>query len=199
MQQRDFWAEFEQALQRGNEARFVHRLLSKESGERKRRFFLFQMYAVASRELFLLRGKIPPMPDRITQKHLLSLCGILQSAKKRSASSESADLCEKALHLIRVQYKDADLSLARLGKAVGASPSYLSRSIKAYTGKNYMTLLSEKRCAAAKEYLRYSSMKIREIAEQVGYSDPHYFSHSFKHVTGIAPNAYRKMYKREKS
>jgi two-component system response regulator YesN len=37
-----------------------------------------------------------------------------------------------------------------------------------------------------------SNYKIREIAEQCGYNDQHYFSYCFKKITGMSPNACRR-------
>ncbi|MDO8686272.1 MAG: AraC family transcriptional regulator [Clostridiales bacterium] len=34
-------------------------------------------------------------------------------------------------------------------------------------------------------------IKILEIAEKVGYEDPHYFSKAFKKYTGVHPKMYR--------
>jgi two-component system response regulator YesN len=43
----------------------------------------------------------------------------------------------------------------------------------------------------AKELLRNTNMKTFEIAEKVGYSEPNYFSYSFKKKFNLSPSEYR--------
>lgn len=42
----------------------------------------------------------------------------------------------------------------------------------------------------AKELLEQTALKNYEIAEKVGFSDPHYFGISFKKMTGKTPTEY---------
>ena len=44
--------------------------------------------------------------------------------------------------------------------------------------------------ASAKELLEQTALKNYEIAEKVGFSDPHYFGISFKKMTGKTPTEY---------
>lgn len=104
----------------------------------------------------------------------------------------SAELiCEKALELIDNQYMDPSISLVSVSKEIAVSPNYLSALIKKSTGCTFVELLSQKRIAVAAELLVHSNCKIREITEQCGYSDQHYFSYCFKKITGMSPNSYR--------
>jgi len=51
------------------------------------------------------------------------------------------------------------------------------------------------RISAAKSMLRNSSISVREIAEQVGFPDPYYFSRCFRRAVGLSPRAYREKQK----
>ena len=53
-----------------------------------------------------------------------------------------------------------------------------------------MELLIQTRMEKAKELLSNTDMKNYEIAEKVGFSDPHYFSISFKKITGKTPTEF---------
>ena len=44
----------------------------------------------------------------------------------------------------------------------------------------------------AKDLLEHTSLKNYEIAERVGFADPHYFGISFKKMTGKTPTEYAK-------
>jgi two-component system response regulator YesN len=53
-----------------------------------------------------------------------------------------------------------------------------------------MEVLIRIRMQKAKELLENTDLKNYEIAEKVGFSDPHYFSISFKKMTGKTPSEY---------
>ena len=44
----------------------------------------------------------------------------------------------------------------------------------------------------AKELLSATAMRSSQIAAQVGYNDPHYFSYLFKKNTGMTPSEFRR-------
>lgn len=64
------------------------------------------------------------------------------------------------------------------------STSYFSSIFKNYTGETFIEALTRKRVEKAKFLLENTSRKNYEIACDVGYSDPHYFSNIFKKATG---------------
>ena len=57
-------------------------------------------------------------------------------------------------------------------------------------------MLTGIRMEKAKELLAVSELKNYEIAEKVGFGDPHYFSIAFKKVTGKTPTEYARERKR---
>ena len=52
------------------------------------------------------------------------------------------------------------------------------------------------RMAAAKGYLENSVKNIAQIANEIGYDNPLYFSRLFKKHTGITPTQYRKQFRK---
>ncbi len=105
----------------------------------------------------------------------------------------SADLIsESAVEIINRSYMDPDISLVSVSNEIVVSPNYLSAIIKKATGRTFVDLLSKKRIAVAKDLLLHSNYRIGEIAEKCGYNDQHYFSYSFKKITGLSPNALRR-------
>ena len=61
---------------------------------------------------------------------------------------------------------------------------------KEETGETFTEVLIRTRMEKAKELLENTTMKNYEIAEKVGFSDPHYFGISFKKMTGYTPTEY---------
>lgn len=113
----------------------------------------------------------------------------LVSEQRRKSSRV---ICDRAIELIETRYMDQALSLISISTEIAVSPNYLSALIKRFTGNTFVNLLTRKRIDAAKELLRFSAMKVKDISEKCGYSDQHYFSYSFKKVTGVSPNTYRR-------
>jgi two-component system response regulator YesN len=96
----------------------------------------------------------------------------------------------KVLSYMDAHYCDADLSFESLAGEIGFSVSYISALLKKKMGTSFVRHLTALRMERARELLRGSG-KIVEVAEQLGYSDPYYFSHCFKRYTGLSPREYR--------
>ena len=74
----------------------------------------------------------------------------------------------------------------------GMSVSRFAVVFKKATGKTPMEFLEDARMNDAKDILDKSTLIISEIAEAVGYSDPLYFSRTFRKHFGVSPTEYRK-------
>lgn len=97
----------------------------------------------------------------------------------------------RAVEYIDTNYANEKMSLQDLCRHVLMSTSYFSLVFKQHTGETFIEYLTGVRVAKAKELLHSSTLKLYEIAEQVGYKDPNYFSILFKKHTGITPKDYR--------
>lgn len=95
-----------------------------------------------------------------------------------------------AVDYIQNNYMDPDLSLNSICSYLNISTSYFSTIFKEVTGGTFTEILIRTRMDKAKELLENTTMKNYEIAEKVGFSDPHYFGISFKKMTGKTPTEY---------
>ena len=95
-----------------------------------------------------------------------------------------------AVDFIEKNYGDSSLNLATVCSYLNISTSRFSSIFKNTTGKTFMEVLIQTRMEKAKELLSNTDMKNYEIAEKVGFSDPHYFSISFKKITGKTPTEF---------
>ena len=102
-----------------------------------------------------------------------------------------AGVIKRAQEYIERHYTDADLSLNEVAAQVGLSSSHFSTVFSHQTGQTFKEYLTEIRIKKAKELLRTTPMKAFEICYQVGYNDPHYFSHVFHKNTGLTPIEFR--------
>lgn len=87
------------------------------------------------------------------------------------------------------------ITLEELSDAIGLAPTYVSTLFKKEIGINFSEYLTSCRMEAAKKLLKKKDLSINDIAEQVGYSDPKYFSKMFNKIVGLKPSAYRKLYR----
>lgn len=125
------------------------------------------------------------MKEWFNHKILLSCQNILT---KKSAKSMS--IIEKAKEYIQSHYH-SDLSLDDISRILDISPYYFSKIFKDETGVNFIDYLTNIRLEKAKELLQSTDYSMKEICTMIGYSDPNYFSRTFKKNVGVTPTEYK--------
>ncbi len=103
---------------------------------------------------------------------------------------KSVSLVEKAKAYMDMNYQK-DLSLDDVSREYNISPYYFSRMFREENGQSFIDYLTSVRMEKAKELLTDSELSMKEIGVMVGYSDPNYFSRSFKKNIGVTPTEYR--------
>lgn len=106
--------------------------------------------------------------------------------------SECSDVMTAVLNMIDKNYKREDLSLQDVAAEVNLSIPYLSKLFRREMDTTFVDYLTNLRIRKAIEFLQDDSMKMYEIAENVGYTSQHYFSNVFKKKTGLSPNEYKR-------
>lgn len=106
-------------------------------------------------------------------------------------SFKNKKIIDAVLKMIHAGYGDQDLSLNKIAETIYITPNYLSTLFKLEVGQGFSDYLTAYRIEKAKKLLKDLSLKIYDIAGQVGYADPHYFSKIFKIVTGMTPKEFR--------
>ena len=104
----------------------------------------------------------------------------------------SLTTAEQAKAYIESHYMRSSLALEDLCSRLAVSPSTLSRIFKAHLHTTFSSYLRDVRIRAAKELIRRTDMRGKEIAYQVGFNSPHYFSHVFITHAGCSPSEYRR-------
>ena len=83
------------------------------------------------------------------------------------------------------------LTLGEVAEKTYVSQWHLSKLLNRHTGQSFSDILNHVRIEHAKELLQDPSLRIGEIAEQVGFLDIAHFSRVFKKQEGISANEYR--------
>lgn len=107
-----------------------------------------------------------------------------------SKENKTISLVEQAKEYINGHYF-SDISLDDVSREVNISPYYFSKLFKEETGENFIEYVTAVRMEKAKELLMHTDKSMKEICCEVGYSDPNYFSRSFKKNVGVTPTEYK--------
>ncbi|MEK0315723.1 AraC family transcriptional regulator [Cohnella sp. 56] len=121
---------------------------------------------------------------------------MIREANSGESRSAPSDILIARLRVYMAEHYAEDLSVERMAELVGLSPKYLGELFKKRYGQRPIDYLTELRMNRAKQYLRETNDKLRDIARSVGYSDEYYFSRKFKKAVGMAPSAYPRRGKR---
>jgi DNA-binding response OmpR family regulator len=83
---------------------------------------------------------------------------------------------------------DSELSVETIGAELGLSRVQLYRKIKALTGQSPVELLRTARLQKGRQLLQTTDKTVSEVAYEVGFTAPSYFTKCFKDEFGISPS-----------
>ncbi|MBD3919953.1 response regulator [Paenibacillus sp. PR3] len=101
-------------------------------------------------------------------------------------------LIQKAVRIVQEQYAEG-ITLDEIADNLHVTMAYLSGQFNKEVGRPFSAYIRDLRLRKAKELLLGSELRTFEIAQQVGYPDPKYFSRVFKEATGMTPGEYQKL------
>ncbi|MNI36476.1 HTH-type transcriptional activator Btr [compost metagenome] len=81
--------------------------------------------------------------------------------------------------------------MTELAELVQLSYTYLSRAFKEITGYSVIEFFNKLKMDKAKALLLEDGMKIKDVAQTLGYSDEFYFSRLFKKMEGVSPSEFQ--------
>lgn len=136
----------------------------------------------SAQELTTLKG---------TKQYLATLLEHAISLRERAAGSRYSAMLNKSVAYMQEHFDDPELNLNTVAQIANVRPTYFSSLFSQQMGKTFIEYLTELRMERAKAFLRCTDKSSGDIAFEVGYNDPHYFSFLFKKVNGCAPRDYR--------
>ena len=109
----------------------------------------------------------------------LELQSWLEHGGNRGKQRDEDYYLEQAKSFIAKRFSH-DISLEELAASLKVNPNYLGGLLRRLSGKNFRSLLNDKRIEASKEYLKlHRHLTISQIALMCGFSDSNYFSTVF--------------------
>lgn len=124
-----------------------------------------------------------------------TLQSIMEELEELVSCQEKEDvkniIVKRMLSMIHECYSTG-ITLDEIAARMKLTPEYLGTQFHREMQVTFSTYMKNYRIGKAKELLLGTQLKLYQIAEMIGYSDPKYFSKVFKDVTGQLPAEYRK-------
>lgn len=119
---------------------------------------------------------------------------VVESMQKEKDDNIKHLTVKRVMNMIHEFYQTG-ITLEQISDKLKVTPEYIGTQFHKEVGMTFSAYMKDWRIKRAIELLCSTDLKQYQIAEQVGYADPKYFSKVFKEVTGQLPAEYRKTHK----
>ncbi|RDC61830.1 Exoenzyme S synthesis regulatory protein ExsA [Adhaeribacter pallidiroseus] len=132
-------------------------------------------------------------------KHLIAQQAAFRSALQHKIEVKPQDiaitpldekLIQKAIAFTEQNIANPDFSVEELSRELGMSRVYLYKRLVALTGKAPLEFIRTVRLKRAAQLLSESQLTVAEVAYEVGFNNPKYFTKYFKQEFKELPSAY---------
>ena len=183
--------------------------------------FLSAKSTESDRLIGLLSGAIDYIPKPFSQSELLiklnNILALRQKQQQRlmsqqmdgqngsaeaAAGSDEGDaataggqinpVLQQMIDIIEKHYSDSQYSIEKLASDMCMTKITLYRRVKTLTGQTPIEILNQYRLNKALALLRGTDSQVGDVAFQVGFSDPAYFTRRFRSQFGYPPSAVKR-------
>ena len=144
--------------------------------------------AVACTLLYIRRIK---RQQRETLEKYLALIDNRGERKEERGEKELDPMMERVMQFVEENIGNSDAGVGDMAQAAAVSRSGLQRKLKQTMGITPQDLMKEARIKRACQLLRETDKNVSEVAYACGFTDPKYFSRSFRQSTGKSPSEFR--------
>lgn len=127
----------------------------------------------------------------LSRYHSVSQGMIDPSPSEIVITSLDEKLIEKAIKYVEDNMSRSELSVEELSRELGMSRVHLYKKLLQITGKTPIEFIRVIRLKRAAQLLRESQLHVSEVAFEVGFNNPKYFSRYFKDEFGVLPSVYQ--------
>ena len=119
----------------------------------------------------------------------------LHAAMEKTSLSGEEQLVVDATRYVEENISRPDLSVEEMARQMRMSRAHLYKNLMAACGKTPIEFIRAIRLKRATELLKDPRYNISEVAYQVGFNSPRYFSKYFSEAYGMTPSAYQEKYR----
>lgn len=116
---------------------------------------------------------------------------VLLHGVDNNKTNAAARLTTRFTEMIEAQYQSG-MNISDYAKALGVTPTHLSRVCNKACGRPASTLVNERVIFEARRLLRETKTPIQQVAADLGFTSPAYFTRAFQHHTGQTPSDFRR-------
>lgn len=125
---------------------------------------------------------------------LLNVFASISKSQSDHLLSNSYKTIKAAIEHMKMHYKEEPLSNAEYARLCHISISTLINMFREYTGFTPKKYLMSIKIASAQDEIIHTNKTINEIAVELSFIDPLYFTRVFKKLTGLSPTDFRKKF-----
>lgn len=148
------------------------------------------------RQAFSMVVNVPqneaPSQTTDTDKPQQAITDVTPEEKASMEADIDARFLERLRLYVQEQISNSDFSVEDLAAKMSVSRVQLYRKVKAQTGRTPVDIIRLSRLNRSKVLLQTTDLSISEVAYQVGFTAPSYFTKCFKEEFGILPGDLKK-------
>jgi AraC-like DNA-binding protein len=99
----------------------------------------------------------------------------------------------KFLETIRANFKN-NLTVTQMAASLNTTGPKLNELSRLHTGRTAQSVIHGLTASEAKRLFMYEKLSVKEVAYELGFNDPFYFSNFFKKQTKQSPKTYKEKY-----
>lgn len=141
-------------------------------------------------ELSIRLEKLVELRNRLQQYYASG--DFLEKEDKAKIDNPESIFLKEMYQIINMHLMENDFSVPQMAQAMNMSQVQVYRKLKALTGKTPTQYIRAIRMEKAMTLLKTTTLNISEIAYDLGFSDPNYFSRTFQQVYGRTPSSVRR-------
>lgn len=162
----------------------ITRRLQKESIFNDENAFIFNAACIEMIETNLHRENLVEIGDELVEFY----CYILKGKLKPSLTHETVNEVVQYIN----ENVEKQLIVEEIAKHFNVSTSHLSRIFREHTTVTLVEYITIRKIEDIQFYLRFTNLKIADIAEKFHFCNQSYFTRVFKKYTGLTPRRFRK-------
>jgi AraC-like DNA-binding protein len=133
-----------------------------------------------------------PALQQVMAGYVAQMLGLLYSGQQAELAGDDQALLIVQKAIARMQAEiESGLNVQALARELNVSYSSFRHTFQQHTGSSPHQYLLELRLVRARNLLTQTAQSIKQIAQQAGFEDEHYFCRFFKMKTGSTPGQWR--------